>query len=534
MEPLLKLINLSKYFGTLPVLQKVNFEVNSGEVLGLAGWSGAGKTVLALLLAGLQTPDEGELYFAGKRVRWPFQSRKLGLEVIHQEPKIVDSLDICDNIFMGNEIGFPIWNGKGVVFPQNQMDDIANQVLNQLDVSFDSLHESSSNLSIEQRQLIAIARAMIKPSKLILVDDSAALLSYHYQQRLLSLVQTWQQAGKAVIFSSNNLDYLFSVTDKIAVLRDGNCVAQYRTDEVSREMLVAALVGTTDQQQITPIIWALDSYYRARERAEMLRHNQILLKRDLAARDELNKQLLTQLNEQVTALDKANRALQDAHRRLLSLREQERKHLARELHDQTIQDLLSVNYKLEGIEASEPENSPIKEKLQSIRYHVRKLIDDLRLICNDLRPPTIDSLGLGSAITSYANEWSARTKISAKLDIDINLTRIPESTELSIFRIIQESLRNIEKHSEATSVEILLKNTSPRTIIFSIQDNGIGLPNDFDLSALAIRDHFGLLGISERVALMGGHLSMQNRPEGGMIIQAEIPHPRSKTNPLHR
>jgi signal transduction histidine kinase len=534
MEPLLRLVNLSKNFGPLPVLQKVNLEVNSGEVLGLAGWSGAGKTVLALLLAGLETPDEGELYFAGKRVRWPFQSRKLGFEVIHQEPRIVDSLDICGNIFMGNEIGFPKWNGRRIVLPQNQMDERARQVLNQLDVSFASLRESSSNLSIEQRQLVAIARAMIKPSKLILVDDSAALLSYRYQQRLLSLIQTWQQAGKAVIFSSNNLDYLFSVTDRIVVLRDGNCVAQYRTDEVSREILVAALVGTTDQQQITPIIWALDSYYRAREKAEVLRNNQTHLKRDLAARDVLNKQLLTQLNEQVIALDKANRALQDAHRRLLSLREEERKSLARELHDQTIQDLLSLNYQLEGIEAGEPEKSSVKEKLQSIRSDVRKLIEDLRLICSDLRPPTIDSLGLGSAIISYANEWASRTKISAQLDIDVNLMRVPESTELSIFRIIQESLHNIEKHSQATSMEISLKNTSPRTIMISVQDNGIGLPRDFDLSTLAGRDHYGLLGISERVALVGGHLSLQNRPEGGMIIQAEIPHPRLKMNPLHK
>jgi len=534
MEPLLKLTDLSKTIGTMPVLQKVNLEVHSGEVLGLAGWSGAGKTALALVLAGLQTPDEGEVHVSGRRVRWPLQSREFGFEIIHQEPKIVESLDICGNIFMGNEIGLPRWHGKKFVSPQKQMDERAAEVLRQLDVSFDSLHESVVNLSIEQRQLIAIARAMIKPSKMILVDDTAALLSYHYQQRLLSLIQTWQQEGKAVIFSSNNLDYLFSVTDRIAVLREGNCVSQYRTDEVSRETLVADLVGTTDQQQITPIIWALDSYYRARERAEILRHNQILLKRDLAARDELNKQLLTQLNEQVTALDKANHALQDAHRRLLSLREQDRKFLARELHDQTIQDLLRLNYQLEGIEESEPYNSAIKKKIQVIRYDARKMIEELRLICNNLRPPTIDSLGLRSAIISYANEWSARTQISTRLEIDDSLIRMPESTELSVFRIIQESLHNIEKHSQATRAEIHIKNTSLRTIMVSICDNGIGLPRDFDLSALANKNHYGLLGISERVALLGGNLSIQDQAGGGMIIQAEIRHPRAKKNPqLH-
>jgi signal transduction histidine kinase len=532
MDALLKVTNLSKTIGTLPVLRNVNLEVNAGEVLGLAGWTGAGKSVLASILAGVQVPDEGELYFAGKRIRWPFQSRNFGFEVIHQEPRIVEGLDICSNIFMGNEIGFPKWNGKRFFLPQTLMDEKATRILKQLDVSFNSLRENGTNLSIEQRQLINIARAMVRPSQLILVDDTAALLSYHYQQILLSLIQTWQQEGKAVIFSSDNLNYLFSITDKIVVLREGSRVAEYRTDEVSHETLVADLVGTTDQQQITPIIWALDSYYRARERAEVLRHNQILLKRDLAARDELNKQLLTQLNEQVNALDKANRAIQDAQRRLLSLREQERKSLARELHDQTIQDLLSLNYQLEGIEENEKEGSPIKEGLQSIRHDVRKLVEELRLICSNLRPPTIDSLGLRSAILSFANEWATRTRISFTLNIEANFTRMPETTELSLFRIIQECLHNIEKHSKATTASISIKNTGLRTILISVQDNGVGLPNDFDLSRMAANNHYGLLGISERIALMGGRVRMQNRQEGGMLLQSEIPLPSAKMNPL--
>jgi len=106
--------------------------------------------------------------------------------------------------------------------------------------------------------------------------------------------------------------------------------------------------------------------------------------------------------------------------------------------------------------------------------------------------------------------------------------------ELSIFRIIQEGLHNIEKHSKATRAKIYIKNTSPRAIMVSICDNGIGLPRNFDLSALANKNHYGLLGISERVALLGGNLSIQNQLGGGMIIQAEIRHPRAKKNPqLH-
>ena len=528
MDPILQVRNLTKHMGPLLVLKDMSFDVYPGEVLGLAGWGGAGKSVLASILAGIQIPEEGELYFDGRRIKWPFNSRKLGFEVIHQEPRIVEGLDICANLFLANELAFPQWQENKLINPQKKMDLIALSILANLDVTLPSLHDNITTLSIEYRQLIAIARAMIKPSRLILVDDTAALLGFHYQQRLLSLIQTWQQEGKAIIFSSNNLDHIFSVTDRIAVLREGSLVGTYKTDEVNREILVADLVGTTDQQQITPIIWALDSYYRARERAEVLRHNQILLERDLAARETLNKQLLEQLNVQVLALDKANQALQDAHRRLLSNREDERKSLARELHDQTIQDLLRLNYQLERIEESQKEPSPVKEKISNIRYEVKALIEDLRRVCSNLRPPTIDSLGLGSAITSFVDQWRERTGIAVNLQLDEKLIRLPEATELSIFRIIQESLRNIKKHSQANNVEIILKHTTPRTILISILDDGVGLPDDFDLSTLASADHYGLLGISERVALLGGHLNMQNKQNGGMIMQVEIPHPRSK------
>lgn len=524
MEPLLKVVNLSKYFGTLPVIQQVSLEVYPGEVIGLAGRSGAGKTALAMLLAGLYVPNEGELYFAGKRCRWPFRARTLGIEVIHQKPELVESLDICSNIFMGNEVGWPLWRNSTLVLPQRWMDERAAQILEHLDVPFSSLHEKVANLSSEQRQMIAIARIMIQPARLMIVDDPTALLSYSHQQKLLSLIQAWQQQDRAVIFSSNNLDHLFAVTDEIVVLRQGLQVAHYHTDEISREEVVAALVGTTDQQQITPIIWALDSYYRARERAEKLSLNQTLLERDLAARDMLNQQLI---NEQVKALNRANVALQDAHRRLLTQREQERKHLARELHDQTIQDLLSVNYQLEGIEAHEAAASAAKGKLPYIRGHIRRLIEDLRHICGNLRPPTIDSLGLGIAIKSYANEWSGQTHITVTLDIDPNLMRLPEPIELSAFRIVQEGLRNVDKHAQASAIQICLKHTSPRTLMISISDNGVGLPEGFDLSLLSAKGHYGLLGVSERVVLLGGHLSLQNQTGSGLILQAEIPHPRS-------
>ena len=526
MEPLLRAINLSKSFGTLTAIQGVSLEVYPGEAVGIAGQSGSGKSALCMLLAGLDTPNEGDIYFDGRRLQYPFQARTLGIEVIHQEPDLAERLDISNNIFLGSEIGWPLVVKWLKVPNRRRMDKEAARILEQLNVHFSSLREKVGNLSSEQRQMIAIARTMTRPSRLVIVDDPTLLLSYRYQQRLLSLIQRWQQEETAIIFSSNNLDHLLAVTDRIIVLRQGRRVAEYRTDETGREEIVAALVGTTDRQQLTPIIWALDSYYRARKQAEELRHQRTLLERDLAAQDTLNQQLIDQLGKQVSALDSANMALQDAQRRLLTEREQERKHLAREIHDQVIQDLLSINYQLEEIEVDEHVTSALKGRLTDIRESIRGLIDDLRHICGNLRPPTIDSLGLGAALQSYTHEWSKRTGIGVTLDLDANRGRLPETIELSIFRIVQEGLSNVRKHAYASAVQICLQHTSPRALMVSIADDGRGLPDDFDLSALSAEGHYGLLGISERVALLGGRLKLQNQANGGLLIQAEIPHPR--------
>lgn len=525
-EPLLRAISLSKRFGTLLVLDRVSLEVYSGEVVGLAGQSGSGKSALAMLLAGMYAPDEGDIYFAGRRLKSPFRARALGIEIIHQEPDLAEHLDITSNIFLGNEIGIALM-GKWLKIPdRRRMDKEATRILNALDMPFRSLHEKVSNLSSEERQMIAIARVMTHPFRLVIIDDPTLLLSYPYQQKLLSLIQAWQRSGAAVIFSSNNLDHLLAVTDRIIVLRGGRRVAEYRTDETNREELVAAIVGTSDRQQLTPIIWTLDSYYRAREQAEKLRYAQSLLERELVSRNPESRQLIDQLAEQINALDSVNVALQNAQRRLLDELEQVRKHLARELHDEVIQDLVSVNYQLEEIGTNEDLPPVLREELDTVREEIRTIVDELRHICGDLRPPTIDSLGLGAALQSHTRDWSSRTGIAVNLDLDPNLGRLPEDIELAVFRIVQEGLSNVRKHAHATAVEISLRHTSPRSLMLSIADNGRGLPDDFDLATLSSSGHYGLLGISERVSLLGGRLKLQNQTSGGLLLQVEIPHPR--------
>jgi signal transduction histidine kinase len=525
-KSLLEVKNLSKSFGKLPVIRHVNFEIQPGEVVGLTGSTGSGKSVLIMLLAGLYEPDEGEIYFQKKKFSWPFSAQSVGIGVIHQRPTLADDFDVTSNIFLGNEIAEPQGLGLLRVLNRHKMDQEALRLLGLLGVEIKSLREKVYNLAGEQRQMVAIARVMTFPAKMIIIDEPTISLSYPFQQRLLELIQKWRDSGVSVLFSSNDLDHLFSVTDRIIFLDQGIISEDKRTDEISREEAVNFLLGKTEFRQSAPISWDFDSYDLIRDHAEKLRYHQMLLEKDLAAEGTLNRQLTDQLAEQLRVLDQTNVALRDAQKRLLSEREEERKHLARELHDQIIQDLLGINYELEELGTGSDAVPEITDKVFHVREGIRDLVVNLRQICGSLRPPTIDSLGLGSAIQSYCHDWSERTGIVVQLSLDDNLGRLPESTELSIYRIIQEGLNNVWRHARAKNVSIRLIHTTPRTLRITLQDDGQGIPEPFDVQRLTGEGHFGISGISERVALLGGRMHFQNLKEGGAQLLVEIPHPR--------
>ncbi len=526
MEPLLRVNHVSKSFGTLPVIQDVSFSVQPGEVVGLTGSIGSGKSVLVMLLAGLYEPNQGEVFFAQKRLSWPFIAQSLGIGVIHQRPTLADRLDVVSNIFLGNEPGWPAAFGSFKIINRDRMNREALSIVSQLGIEVKSLQEKVSNLSGEQRQMIAIGRVLTYSARMVIIDEPTVSLSYPYQQRLLGLVQSWRQQGVSVLFSSNNLDHLFAVTDRIIILHQGRKVSDSRTDETSREAVVSLLLGEPDPQSAAPTVWDFDSYDQIREHAEKLRYHQMLMEKDLAAEDTLNRQLTRQLIEQLQVLDQANLALLEAQRRLQSEREQERKRLAREIHDQVIQDLISINYELEEMGAEQPLAPALANNLTDVRQDIRELVDSLRRICGNLRPPTIDSLGLGAALQSLTRDWSARTGVNVTLELDANLGRLPETTELPLFRIVQEGLNNIWRHAKATNVHISLLHTSPRTLMVSLRDDGVGFAEELDLAALAADGHYGLIGISERVALMGGRFRMRRMAEGGSLLVVEIPHSR--------
>ncbi len=194
--------------------------------------------------------------------------------------------------------------------------------------------------------------------------------------------------------------------------------------------------------------------------------------------------------------------------------------LAREVHDELIQDLIAIKYQLDTLSGDARQGA---ERLAAVRNNIRALIDALRHICTDLRPPTFDSLGLGAALQSYACDWSARTGIAVYLEVEPGWGRLSEMAELSIFRMVQEGLSNVRRHARARSVHVGLRHASSGAWVISVMDDGCGISCDTDPDTLAAMGHFGLLGIRERAELLDGRMRVQNQPHGGVALQIEIP-----------
>ena len=368
------------------------------------------------------------------------------------------------------------------------------------------------------------ARALSSPCKLLLVDDIIPVMSYERQKILMGKIRELALRGTSIIISSDDLNHLFAITDRILVLYEGRLVADRRASEAVPREIVELIVGSSRQEQVTPLIWALESYHSAQQQAEELQRTQKTLEQSLEARASLNRQLFEHLGSQIEALGQLTDALQATQRRLITEREDERKSLARELHDQVIQDLLSFNYRLEEIENQES-SGDLRGEMESVRNGIRNVVGELRQICSDLRPPTIDHHGLSAAIDSLVHEWAERSNTQVQLEIDPALGRLPETIELSVFRIVQEGLSNIRKHAAAKRVRLVVRRSPSASLLLRLEDDGQGLSVPTDLASLTAQKHFGLVGISERVALLGGTMNIESSAGNGVILQVEIPSP---------
>lgn len=522
-DALLQVQSLSKNYGDLRVLDDVTFGLQRGEILGLVGRRGAGKSPLLHLIGGVIQPSKGVISLQGQQVHFTsaHQARREGVGLVHQFSQLVDHLDVIHNVFLGHEISWLPFIG----LPNGQkMCEIVAELLKDFDLRQNLINEPVANLTNEQRHLIALMHVFSQPPRLLLLDDVLPNLSFHRQEILLERIRKQAQKGLGAIICSDNLKHLFSITDRILVLYEGRLVTDRNTSDYTPREVVELIVGASHQERVTPVIWALESYNKAQQQTEELFQKHIELYETLEASDLLNRQLIERLSDQVKAMDRLNAALQETQRRLMTEREEERKALARELHDSAIQDLLGINYCLEDAENAEDADER-RSELLAVRKSIRQVVGDLRQLCRDLRPPTIDNHGLSSAIPSLVQEWEQRTGVTANIEIDRTLGRLPELMELSIFRIIQEGLGNVAKHANAQAVQVTLKRTPEDHLLIRFVDDGRGIEILPDLADLSEQKHFGLIGISERVALLDGRMKISSSAGQGFVLEVELPNP---------
>jgi signal transduction histidine kinase len=227
-----------------------------------------------------------------------------------------------------------------------------------------------------------------------------------------------------------------------------------------------------------------------------------------------NRQLIDELRERAIMSDKL-------HQQVLRAREEERKYVARELHDQIIQSLVGLNYHLARLRPSE--NPDINEQIDSLQLQVRQTLEDIRRICSHLRPPTLDSLGLVAAMRSYIRSFESASSAQLMLRVEGDVDRwLPEEVSLCLFRFLQEALINVRKHATARRVEVSLQ-INLDTVCLNVRDDGVGFHVPPRLEHLVAHKHFGLAGLQERLELLDGACEVTSVLGRGTSLRASIP-----------
>ena len=233
--PIIALRQVSKRFGAVQALTKVDLEVPAGKVTALAGDNGAGKSVLVKTIAGLWEPDAGQLLWKGKPIRLhgPRDSEALGITTIYQDLALCDNLDVVQNMFLGHE---PRRRG---FLDEATMELSALQTLKDLSVTtIRSVRQPVASLSGGQRQSVAVAKAVMAKSKLVIMDEPTAALGVAQTTMVLQLITRLAEQGVAVIVISHNLNDVFAVADRIAILHLGRMVASGPAGQFDRSSVV--------------------------------------------------------------------------------------------------------------------------------------------------------------------------------------------------------------------------------------------------------------------------------------------------------
>jgi ABC-type sugar transport system ATPase subunit len=239
-SPYLQARGLSKSFGHVRALQDVDVEVFEGEVLAIVGDNGAGKSTLIKILSGVHQPDRGQLEVGGRTIRItdPHAARELGIATVFQNLALVDMRDVAANLYLGREP-----TRFRFLVDRRRMLEGARRVMRDLRVNIPSLSAEVGQLSGGQRQSIALGRATAQHGRVIIMDEPTAALGVRESRKVLDLILRLKATGTGVLIVSHNMRHVFSVADRILVLRHGRRVGVRDKDATAPDEIVKMIVG---------------------------------------------------------------------------------------------------------------------------------------------------------------------------------------------------------------------------------------------------------------------------------------------------
>jgi simple sugar transport system ATP-binding protein len=244
MEYLLEVKNLTKRFGGLVAVNNVSMEVKEGEVVGLLGDNGAGKSTLIKMISGVYHPDGGQIFFKGKEVKIdsPIKALSISIETLYQDLALAENLNVYSNIFLGREKLKKILKFINIL-DHGYMLKEAKKVLDRLEIEIPSLRNRIRVLSGGQRQAVAISRSIYWDAKLLIMDEPTAALGVAEQKKVLDLIKKLKSQGIGIIIISHQLYDVFSVADRLVIMRRGEKVGERNIKETNPDEIVSLIVG---------------------------------------------------------------------------------------------------------------------------------------------------------------------------------------------------------------------------------------------------------------------------------------------------
>ncbi len=246
-EAMLQVRQLTKRFGGLTAVDQVDLEVHPGEVVGLLGDNGAGKSTLIKMISGVYRPDGGQIFFQGREIKLgsPMDALDLGIETLYQDLALAENLNVYANIFLGREKTRPFL-GFLQVLDHAAMHKESEKVLKRLEIEIPSLKTNIKTLSGGQRQAVAIGRSIYWNAKLLIMDEPTAALGVQEQRKVLDLVRVLRSQNIPIIVISHQLYDIFSVCDRLVIMRRGKKVAERLTRETTPDEVVGLIIGSEE------------------------------------------------------------------------------------------------------------------------------------------------------------------------------------------------------------------------------------------------------------------------------------------------